>query len=426
METRDLQLREEGLEEFVEKHLTDSHGLILSWIDARTLRPFSPETFVKGDRMRHPAAKDVEDFGRYFAYENSGMCTGAWLAAQTLRHEVTGDRKSLSLARAAFAAIRELYRRSQEIAPGFLSKFHQGKLSPEVSTDQCLYVMVGLDRFAALATSAERAEISEMITGMADFWRLREYRHPYRERDFDWPWPLNRFPVMMWLAWRYSGRETCRLEFERLVALEEVRNKPPFFGKTPGEFRREAASGETLWPFTLDHVSQGQLSLQPLLESGAPEREVWLAQLETLVECCLPSLGEDGLQRGHFFYDERTGRAREVNQAYHSGGKPNPVWEAKYFVSPARSGLTPPMFARALLMASSFFPGRGWEDIALNILNAVNLDQMRFKVDPRSFLPENQQWLTHCLCGDAVVNWCWSYWLARKRGLLVDRERAVA
>ena len=265
-----------------------------------------------------------------------------------------------------------------------------------------------------------------MITGMADFWQARGYRYPYRERNFDWQWPLNRFPVMMWLAWRHSGQEKYRREFERLAALDEVRTKPPFFGKTPEDFLREAETGEMHWPFTLDHVAQGQLSLQPLLESGAPERKIWLRQMEQLVDCCLPSLAEDGLQRGHFFYDACSGRTREVEAGYHSAGRPNPVWEAKYYVSPARSGLTPAMFARALLMASPFFPGRGWEKIALGILERTDLEQMRFKVDPHGHLPENQRWLTHCLCGDAVVNWAWSYWLARKRGLLSDHEPVPA
>jgi hypothetical protein len=71
------------------------------------------------------------------------------------------------------------------------------------------------------------------------------------------------------------------------------------------------------------------------------------------------------------------------------------------------------MFARALLAADPLFPEFGWKKVAGRILEKLDMGQMLYKIDPKGHLPENQKWLERCLSGDAVVNWLWSYWLAK-------------
>ncbi len=407
-----IEFKAKRLDSFVRDKLIEPHGLVLSFVDSATGKPFCAEEFGLGvDRMRHPPALGNENFGSYFAYENCGMCTGAWLAAQVLKYQVTQDDEVLRTARAAFVAIRDLYQRSQSLGAGFFSKFHNGRLSTEISTDQCLYAAWALDQFGALATKEERGQIAQIIEGIAKFWMDRDYKHPYRDRDFEWPWPANRFPPLLWLAWRHTKRQKYYDEFERLAALQAVRDFPPFFSTTISRWRGSGAQGH--WPFKLEQAAQGQLSLAPLLLYDAPHRSVWLSQLKELILSCLPDLGEDCLGRGEFTYDEEAGTAREVETPYHSGGKPNPVWEAKGFVSAARSGNSPTMFARALLAADPLFPEFGWKKVAGRILEKMDIGQMLYKIDPKGHLPENQKWLERCLSGDAVVNWLWSYWLAK-------------
>ncbi len=404
------------LEDFVRDNLIDLNGLVLSFVDAATGKPFSAGEFTPDvDRMRHPPAMGTEDFGSYFAYENCGMCTGAWLTAQVLKYQVTKDVGSLQTARAAFEAIRELFDCSQAIAPGFFSKFHNGRISPEISTDQCLYAVWGLDQFSAFATAAEQKEIAQVITGIADFWTARGYKHPYRERDFEWPWPANRFPPLLWLAWRHSGERKYFDEFTRLSELDAVRELPPFFSMTLSRWRETASPGVSHWPFKLEQAAQGQLSLAPMLLYDAPRRSTWLSHLRELITSCMPDLGEDCLGRGEFVFDEATGTAREVETPYHSGGTPNPVWEAKGFISSARSGNSPTMFARALFAASPLFPEEDWKSVAWRVLETLDTGSMLLKIDHQKQLPDNQAWLARCLSGDAVVNWLWSYWLAKSQ-----------
>ena len=411
-----LEEKASQLEDVVRGKLIEGHGLVLSFVDAATGKPFRADEFGPGvDRMRHPPALGTEDFGSYFAYENCGMCTGAWLTVQTLKYQVTKEIGTLRNARTTFEALRELYTLSQAVAPGFFSKFHNGRLSPEISTDQCLYAAWGLDQFSAFATAAEQKEIVQMITGITDFWIDRDYKHPYRERDFEWPWPANRFPPLLWLAWRHSGERKYFDEWTRLSATDAVRDLPPFFSTTLSRWRETATPGASHWPFKLENAAQGQLSLAPMLLYGAPHRSLWLSHLRELIVSCMTDLGEDCLGRGEFVFDEATGIAREAETSYHSGGTPNPVWEAKGFISSARSGNSPTMFARALFAADPLFPEEDWKSVAWRILETLDLPDMLLKIDHQKQLPDNQEWLTRCLSGDAVVNWLWSYWLAKSQ-----------
>jgi len=409
--------KEARLEAFVRDNLIEANGLVLSFVDAATGRPFSADEFGPDvDRMRHPPSLGTDDFGSYFAYENCGMCTGAWLTTQVLKYQVTKDVTALRTAREAFEAIRNLYECSQAVAPGFFSKFHNGRISPEISTDQCLYAVWGLDQFSAFAMAAEQKEIVHIICGIADFWIDRGYKHPYRDRDFEWPWPPNRFPPLLWLAWRHSGRQKYFDEFERLSSMDAVRDLPPFFSTTLSKWRESPIAGISHWPFKLEQAAQGQLSLAPMLLYNAPNRPLWLSHLRELIVSCMPDLGDDCLGRGDFVFDEETATAREVETPYHSGGIPNPVWEAKGFISSARSGHSPTMFARALFAADPLLPEYDWKFAAWRILETLDLPDMLLKIDNQKHLPVNQAWLTRCLSGDAVVNWLWSYWLAKLQG----------
>jgi hypothetical protein len=437
----------------------NAHGLVLSWIDAEAMRPFARGFFTPDmDILRHPGAATEAEFGAYMAYENTGMCTGAYLAALVWKYRVTAEASALDQARRTFRALAKLYDLSQAVEPGFFSKFHCGRLSREMSTDQCLYAMVGLDQFAPLATDAERAKIREIIGGIAGMWLRRQYRHPYRERTHDWQWPLNRFPVFNWLAWKHTGEQRFRAEFERLAALPEVKAGPPFvpmFGVPPlggirtgvrrrspdragastaglprrtGDLRSDVVRGQEtgaqpemepfLWPAVPEHTASAAASLIPLLEHDAPQRDTWLRQLRVAYETGRRAIGDDCLERGHFYYDPATGAIQPVEKPFYAGGQPNPVWRHKGFVADVKSGHSPTMFARAAFQIHRYHADLGAADTGRDILEAMDLPQMRWKIDYRDQLPPDQKWMTRAFDGDALVHWLWAYWLARAEGLI--------
>jgi hypothetical protein len=402
-----LVARAARLEETVEHHLVESHGLVLSWVDSETMRPFARGFFTPDkDVLRHPGA-DTSDFGAYIAYENTGMCTGAYLAAMVWKHRATGETTALEHARRTFGAISHLYDLSQQIEPGYFSKFHYGRLSREISTDQCLYAMIGLDQFATLATDPEKEKIRKSIGGITGMWMRRGYRHPYRERTHDWQWPLNRFPVFCWLAWKHTGEARFRDEFERLAALPEMKSGPPFVPALPDT--KEPFG----WPAVPEHTASAAGSLVPLLEQEAPARDTWLQQLRVAYKAGRMALGDDWLERGHFSYDPVTGQTHTVEKPYYAGGKPNPIWRNKGFLCDVKSGHSPTMFARQI---HRYHADLDAAETGRHILEAIDLPQMRWKIDYRNHLPPDQQWLTRAFDGDALVHWLWAYWLAQAQG----------
>ena len=155
----------------------------------------------------------------------------------------------------------------------------------------------------------------------------------------------------------------------------------------------------------------------PLLERDAPPRKLWARHLQTAYERGEMALGDDCLARGHFYYDPATGQIEPVDQPFYASGKPNPVWRNKGYVCDVKSGHSPAMFARAAIQVHAYHPDLGAADLARRILESADLPALRWKIDPRDQLPPDQQWMTRALCGDAVTNWLWAYWLGRDRGL---------
>lgn len=111
--------------------------------------------------------KAITDF---FSNENSITASGSHLAAQSIRHQVTGEPAALAAAREAYRSLRIVYGFGVEHgAPGFMGKPFHFEYSAHTTGDQYLHAMWGLWNFHAIASAGERAEIREMFTTMADY-----------------------------------------------------------------------------------------------------------------------------------------------------------------------------------------------------------------------------------------------------------------
>ena len=82
------------LQDFVEKHLIDENGVIYSGINTDTMKPWRSEDFSEGDEfipVGNYAPSDIIN------YENSGMTTGAYLAAMAYKFIAKGKTRPLNL-----------------------------------------------------------------------------------------------------------------------------------------------------------------------------------------------------------------------------------------------------------------------------------------------------------------------------------------
>ena len=83
---------ESTIRAFVEEHMVDECGLVLSPLNAATLRPWTGAELKSGGyafpAFCHPHCEDPD---AYLAYEDSLMATGEYAHSQILRYQVTGD-----------------------------------------------------------------------------------------------------------------------------------------------------------------------------------------------------------------------------------------------------------------------------------------------------------------------------------------------
>lgn len=163
---------------------------MLASIDDRTNKPWAPG-YIKptDDFLEVPGFEPWE----FMNYENSGMTTGAYLAALSYQHRVTGESEVLSRAERTFQGLVHIYNIGRQQEEGYFPKTYGGRISHEISTDQYLYAIWGLIAYKEIAPEADVATIVHMVASMVDFWTKRDYRYDYFAFK-DMLWPMGRFP----------------------------------------------------------------------------------------------------------------------------------------------------------------------------------------------------------------------------------------
>lgn len=417
-----LHARAAEVESEIEQALVDRHGLIRSAVDINTMRPFTPGYF-EGCSVHPYASANLADYGDFITYENVGMCSGAFLAAMVLKYLATGDPAAWRKARRTFQGICWLFDLGRGVEEGFYCKCYCGRLSDQISSDQYVFTMAGLDQYLLVADRAEKAACTAMLAQMARFWMRRGYAYPYFGKPL--AWPLERFPVFSWLAWQHSAQPEFRREYDRLCALPEVQDKIPFGALTWDALLGHARNRKPVFDFEKqaplrlirlnpENTASGFLSVEALLHYQAPMRELWLAKAMQMYARDCRWIAEDGLAMGAGLYNVATGEVTEVRQVLHVPAAQPGQWRYGGFVGWIRSGMHAAMFARAALALAPYLPGRGAREKGLEILGKLHRDQLRWFIDMdgRQF-PEDLTWMHHVYSGDAAVNWLWGYWQAR-------------
>jgi len=224
---------------WLEGHFVDPNGVIYTQLDKETGRPPKEEMFSSAGVYESARDWYIEGYSRseLAAYENCGMCTGAYLRSLLCQYRLTGDAAALARARRCFNAIKHIFEIGKQLEPGFFPKIYGGRFSFQTSTDQVLYAVAAMDAFNEFANEAEKTDVKTMIPLMVNFWVRRQYRYTYYQ-EIDMPWPQERFPSLLALAYKYSGDESFKREYERLLPLtSEPGNARLGLSKSTGENR---------------------------------------------------------------------------------------------------------------------------------------------------------------------------------------------
>ncbi len=401
--------RARAVEDWVEDHFIDPHGVVYTALDRQTARPLTASSFDAAvDMHKYVPGVAPADF---WHYENCGMTTGAYLQALVCRHAVTGDAAALARARRSFHALRHIYEMGEELEEGFFPKIYGGRFSNQTSTDQVLYAVMALDAFAPHAAAAERAEIARMISCMIDFWVKRKYRYLYYHNP-DMLWPLARFPSLLLLAYKHSGDAKFQDEYRRLLA-EGV-------NRQPGEsrlLRKRSGAGKTsdyereqhawLIAHLADAATMDIMELDYLLRHD-PQNSwagCWRESVRTMWEEGRLAIGDDGTYYIEVLVDMDTGAARRPAARCDAGPR----------ITGASSGWGS-MIARAGVQAAAHLAGpQAAIAIAKKALAAQDIPDFTYMNDPERWPPE-LRYKTKFYSGDAVSNWLWAYWQGRLAG----------
>ncbi len=407
-----LRRRAHAIEAWAEDRFIDPNGIVYSQLDRATGQPLTPAFFSPDDDV-HPAGRD-DPVGMY-SYENCGMTTGAYLQALVCRYETEGDPAALVRARRCVDALRHIYDEGCQLEEGFFPKLYGGRFTKQTSTDQVLYAVLALDRYCEVADEAERRDLSRMIGRMIGFWVQRGYRYGYYHIP-DMLWPLARFPSLLLLAYRHTGEEQFRSEYERLLAEGvnrypgESRLRRKRSGESPpSEFEKKQKAwvlGSVADAATMDIMELDYLLRWDPNNTWAP---TWRQSLLEMWREGELAVAPDGRLYAQCLVDMETGQSRPLPLGTQGAGS----CAHRSYLDGAKSGWSS-MIARAAVQAAPHLddPASALAT-ARRILEALDIPDLSYLDEPERFQPQHQ-FQTRFLSGDAMANWLWAYWLATR------------
>ena len=413
----DLSAKAELIEDYVEKYLVDQNGIIYSAINNLTGKPWTEEDLKLSDAFKLPGVLPWE----LLSYENCGMTTGAYLAALTAKYRTTGNSADLILAGRCFDGLQFIYETGKQKEEGFFPKIYGGKYSEQISSDQYIYAIKGMDLYYDIAPVGHRKQISRMVGKMVEFWMKRRYRYNYYTIQ-DMQWPLGRFPAFLIIAYRITKEQKFLDEFNRLNREESVYLHPAdsallnLKSRTLTEYEKQNGNRYLLGALE-DCAGMEIIALESCLKYSSDFTEYWKQSMKLILQEGKLALTPENLAYRQVLYDPAAGRTAPISEAKMLEEKCILDWQ---WFSWRGNVLTPrsTMLARAGFQIQKWLPEENTAELSLRILNDVRLDQMRHFLDPdgRQILP-GHQYMTESICADAIVNWLWAYWEYRLQNL---------
>jgi hypothetical protein len=175
------------MERFVEEKLLDEAGLLRSFLNKDTLRPWTnDELKAAGFDFRILYRFERGKADGVLAYEDTLMATSEYGLAQLEKYRATGEAVALASAAWEVAALLRVLFEGEQHERGYLPKPHGGMRragwSHEISPDQIIKGVVTLRAFQPWAPPAQRATIDGHLVAIADYFVHRNFVHPYRDR----------------------------------------------------------------------------------------------------------------------------------------------------------------------------------------------------------------------------------------------------
>jgi len=414
----DLEQRAAQFDDILTRHAADEHGIVMASIRLDPLGPLDAGDIGHGQSLITSATAE-----ELYAYEDAGMATGAYLAAQSLRYQVTGEAEALDRADAAYAGLRRIYTLGARGAqPGYFPKPYGGRCSDQISRDQYLFTMSGLAEHDAIAGTERRAEIREMLRAMARYWMRIDYSPAYfglppASHLDDYMGSL--FLGLIGIAAELTDDAELRREYDRLFTDRRLGPRMP---ETLTEhFRRgRLYDGAMYYRQPENPMMMKAMAVDFLWDRQPQHRDLWMRSLQAYWEgdLLVPLDLTTGLNYFILEYDAQTGAARRAEPGVVDAIE-NPLNLAilNWGGDRQHAGSVQVAFAAAIIASRLRSPAAG--HVVNFILSKLTLGRFRgLSVSDPRHIPPGHEFEVNLLNSGYLAYWLWTYWLARNRGML--------
>lgn len=382
------------------------------------------------DEMRKIRNQDLADSAwRYktaspagfFAYEDAGMATAALLAGESLRYKATQNPKAKKNADRVFKGVHNIYDIGKQKIEGYFPKPYDKKISDQISRDQYIFIMRGLEHYYDVADESVRKQIDRMLGKMAEYWISINYSHEY----FSLPSSSNLtdlagslFLGLIHIAYAHTGDEKFKVEYDRLFHQQRLGPRMP--ETLMAQFMRgETYDGAMYFRQSEQDIMMKTIALDHLWDGDPGNRGQWEKSLRAFYneDLLIQFDRESGLSYFITGFDPETGKTflTEPKIIEELEDPLNLQWirfgGLRQTAGSVQIAYNAAVIGDRLQMKEAV-------DIARMILEKMTLDKFRsFTVPDQSHMPPNQIW-QQCFSYSSFLGiWLWAYWLGRTRKL---------
>ena len=198
MMTSELQHIATQAEKYINDHLFDPDGLMYSYIDVQTGKPFEEDYVVQSSSR----AELKENVGRakswsvhdransdpwaYWSYEDTILIVGVYIKALVLKYELTGDSKALEQAFKIWDTYKQVYYASQVYGIGSFLRPYGGwaggfegmsRWLEPLGTDQASHLLCGQYALWKHAEGDSRNELADIIIKTLSWYEQQDFRY---------------------------------------------------------------------------------------------------------------------------------------------------------------------------------------------------------------------------------------------------------
>lgn len=181
-------------ERYINAHLFDPDGLMYSYIDVRTGKPFAVDFARESRNTDAPpeawciALRPDADPVAYWSYEDTVATAGYYMEALVLKHEVTGSPAALEQAFTIWSTYRNVYYASQVYGSGNFLRPYGGfaggfegmrRWAEPLGTDQAGPLLTAQYALWKHAGDADKQELAQIMTNALAWYERQGFRYLY-------------------------------------------------------------------------------------------------------------------------------------------------------------------------------------------------------------------------------------------------------